>query len=164
MAHVPHAQACEARPQLPEPSARQPPHRKRRGGSGENTLAPGRSSLAVGCIAEHRAGHNVCTGLRRSVPRDRADDGGIHRNLRAMPERQPIANDIDAPRIVDRHMEVHKHGRWRAPRARPEMQGHLTWRRPHGGPQAHLARGGRNSGWGRAAAASAAGGEQDAEE
>ena len=31
---------------------------------------------------------------------------GIHRNLCAMPERQPIASDLDAPRIVDRHMGV----------------------------------------------------------
>ena len=32
-------------------------------------------SLAVGCVAEHRAGHDVCAGLRRSVARDGADDG-----------------------------------------------------------------------------------------
>ena len=43
-------QACGGRPQLPEPSARQPPHRRRRGGSGENALAPGRSAVACGWL------------------------------------------------------------------------------------------------------------------
>ena len=128
-----------------------------------------KTAVACVCIAEHRAGHNVCTGLRRSVLRDRADDGGIHRNLRAMPERQPIANDLDAPRIRDRHMGVHCcqahipphtracflantgiHGHTRAMvRSKGKARDART---PDGAPQAHLARSGRNSGWGRAAA------------
>ena len=59
-----------------------------------------------GCIAEHRAGDDVGAGLRRSVACDGAVDGGVHRNLCTMPKRQPIANDLDAPRILDQHMEV----------------------------------------------------------
>ena len=42
-------------------------------------------------------------GAWNSVTCDGADDGGINRDLRAMPKRQPVADDLDATRVVDTH-------------------------------------------------------------
>ena len=37
----------------------------------------------------------------------RADEGGVNGKLCPMPKRQAVTNDFDAPRIVDRHIDVH---------------------------------------------------------
>ena len=73
----------EQRWRLPQPSVLQPRDQTRPGDSG----GCGRSR---GTFAGHRA-----------------DERGINGKLRAVPKRQAVSDDLDAPRIVDRHITVH---------------------------------------------------------
>ena len=45
--------------------------------------------------------------MRAAIAGHRADERGINGKLRAVPKRQAVADDLDAPRIVDRHINVH---------------------------------------------------------
>ena len=45
--------------------------------------------------------------MRAAIAGHRADERGINGKLRAVPKRQTVADDLDAPRIVDQHINVH---------------------------------------------------------
>ena len=101
-------------------------------------------------------------------PHDQVDDGGIYRMLRAMPRRQPLANDLDAPRIVDGHrwhMEIYccqphlptrSSASWQA-RVNARSKGKARWAKTPAVAQAarglkishmHPVRSCRGNGWG----------------
>ena len=42
-----------------------------------------------------------------AAPCEGADDGGVEGELRAMPQREAVGDDLNAPFVRDRHIEVH---------------------------------------------------------
>ena len=58
-------------------------------------IADGQTRVVVGSV------------MRAAIAGHRADERGINGKLRAVPKRQAVADDLDAPRIVDRHINVH---------------------------------------------------------
>ena len=70
--------------------------------------------LLVGLVAfASRGGSDSSTGVHVSTrlgiarPRHRADDGGVNRLLRAMPQGQPVRDNFDAAVVGDRNIDVH---------------------------------------------------------
>ena len=50
---------------------------------------------------------DVCARVGLAAAREGAHDGGIQGELRAMPQRQAIGDNLYAPLVRDRHIEVH---------------------------------------------------------
>eukprot|EP00439_Symbiodinium_sp_Y106_P008399 s6921_g1.t1 len=49
----------------------------------------------------------LCAGVRFAVPKKGADKRSIDGELGAVPEREAVAYDLDAPGVVDGHIKVH---------------------------------------------------------
>ena len=49
----------------------------------------------------------LCAGVWSAIPRNRANQRRVDGKLGTMPEREAVAYDLDAPAVVDRHIEVH---------------------------------------------------------
>ena len=65
------------------------------------------SPFAAGGGVDGSARAGVGARLRLAGARDRADDCGIERELRSVPERQAVGDDLDAPRVAHRDVDVH---------------------------------------------------------
>ena len=65
------------------------------------------SPFAAGGGVDGSAKAGVGARLRFPGARDRADDCGIERELRSVPERQAVGDDLDAPRVAHRDVDVH---------------------------------------------------------
>ena len=65
------------------------------------------SPFAAGGGVDGSARAGVGARLRLAGARDRADDCGIERELRSVPEWQAVGDDLDAPRVAHRDVDVH---------------------------------------------------------
>ena len=63
--------------------------------------------LAPGSCAHSSAWLGLRAGVRSAVPRKGADKRSIDGELGAVPEREAVAYDLDAPGVVDGHIKVH---------------------------------------------------------
>ncbi|OLP92349.1 hypothetical protein AK812_SmicGene25862 [Symbiodinium microadriaticum] len=105
--HVP-GQGGEEKWQLPRPNALPPRARKRRRDSvGSGRVRVTFATFARRCAADGSTQVVVCFILRMSSSGHRDHEGGINGKLHPVLKRQAVANDLDAPRIVDRHIDVH---------------------------------------------------------
>ena len=64
-------------------------------------------ALAPVSRAHSNAWLGLCAGVRSAVPRKGADERSIDGELGAVPEREAVAYDLDAPGVVDGHIKVH---------------------------------------------------------
>ena len=65
------------------------------------------SPFAAGGGVDGSARAGVGARLWLAGARDRADDCGIERELRSVPERKVVVDDLDAPRVAHRDVDVH---------------------------------------------------------
>ena len=56
--------------------------------------------------------------MRAAISGHRADERRVNGKLCSVPKRQAVADDLDAPRVVDRHIDVHGSQRDVAPDTR----------------------------------------------
>ena len=87
---------------------RQLKQRRREGAHGGDSQDAG-PALDPSCTCsspERRREAGVGARLRLAGARDRADDYGIERELRSVPERQAVGDDLDAPRVAHRDVDV----------------------------------------------------------
>ena len=65
-----------------------------------------RALLTPGSLFQREPWPRVCAGPRLPVASDRADQRGVHRNLRPLPQRQAVGHHLDPPAIRRRRVEV----------------------------------------------------------
>ena len=70
-------------------------------------LGIGLPALAPGSFAHSKARLGLGAGVWSAIPRNRANQSRIDGELGTMPEREAVAYDLDAPAVVDGHIEVH---------------------------------------------------------
>ena len=63
-------------------------------------------SLAPGCGRHSGTRLDVCARVRLPTPCERAHDGGAWGEL-TLPQGQAVSDDLNAPLITDRHIQVH---------------------------------------------------------
>ena len=78
-------------------SGRRLPRQQRRAGSGGRTRARGKSRGACGGV-DCAARLGISSWPRVAEASDGRDDGGVDRQLRTVPERQPVGDDLDPAR------------------------------------------------------------------
>ena len=117
--------------------------------------------FASGSVAEGPARAGISAIVRSAIACERAHESGIDSELCPVPERQAIANDLNAPRIMDGHIDVHggernvaadacpglladtSDGAFEGKGSRGEHTRHQMWSRQLGGLHTHQVRRGK---------------------